>query len=106
MERLFIGENESGGDGGGGGGGDGGGDGNGGDGGCGGGQSATAEELLKELINFAKLKSKSGMADTMICSRDAETARPECRDGSCPNCGFKRIWSRGVRKQASDEPPR
>ena len=57
-----------------------------------------------ELIKFSKLKSKSKMADMMVCSESVETARPECRDGKCASCGFARLWSQGARKQVYPPP--
>ena len=56
-------------------------------------------------MHLCKLKSKSAMADLMVCSGSVETARPECRDGICADCGFKRFWSNGLRKQVGDSPP-
>ena len=79
---------------GGGGGGGGGDDGGGDDDGDGG-----AKELILELARLCELKSKSGIADLLVCSGCVEKAKPECRDGACPHCGFKRLWSKGVRKQ-------
>jgi hypothetical protein len=59
-----------------------------------------ADWLLQQFVDFAMLSRKSEIGHALVCSRflgdDTSTA---CLAGSCLRCGFKRLWSRGLRSR-------
>lgn len=61
-------------------------------------------EKLKKLVDFCKIESKSEMVKSLLCKGAMEGAGKQvCIDGVCTFCGFKKLWSEGLRKLVVDE---
>ena len=58
---------------------------------------------VKQLADFCKLDSKSDMVQQLVCAPCLMSAEPACVDGSCPRCGFKKLWSKGLRLKLVDK---
>lgn len=64
-----------------------------------------ADPCLLELVKFCCLESKSEIADALVCGgflTNNSSTKKECITGSCSNCGFKRLWSQGLRPKLVD----
>lgn len=59
---------------------------------------------LEKLAQFCRLESKSEMMKFVLCdgAMDGE-GKQACIDGACEHCGFRRIWSEGLRPHVVDE---
>lgn len=53
---------------------------------------------LQKLLEFCGIKSKSGMVKYTLCEGAFDGAgQVDCIDGKCLECGFRQLWSRGLR---------
>lgn len=58
---------------------------------------------LEKLLIFGCLVSKSKMVKYMLCDGALDGAgQKACIDGDCPHCGFKKLWSQGLRRHVVD----
>ena len=64
--------------------------------------SLQADDKFEQLVGFCKLDSKSEMVNRLVCAPCLMSAEPACVDGSCASCGFKKMWSEGVRPKLVD----
>mmetsp|Transcript_10548 Transcript_10548/g.31128 ORF Transcript_10548/g.31128 Transcript_10548/m.31128 type:complete len:304 (+) Transcript_10548:423-1334(+) len=56
------------------------------------------DPLLKELAVVAATTSKSGFANTLVCSDClGDNTEVACLDQTCHKCSFARLWSKGLR---------
>lgn len=59
---------------------------------------------LERLLKFCALKFKSEMVKFALCPGAFDgPGKQLCIDGSCPSCGFSRIWSKGLRPHVVDD---
>lgn len=57
---------------------------------------------LKKLVDFCSISSKTEMVEATLCSGAFDGAgRRACLEGDCRTCGFKKLWSEGLRKQVT-----
>ena len=73
-------------------------------------------DALARLLSFCGREFKSAMVADVLCKGvlDLASSQPavagddgnpatvralECLNGKCPHCGFKKLWSQGLRKQ-------
>ena len=65
---------------------------------------------LEKLYNFVWEASMSGMggghgrslSHQQVCGKDLPSANLDCIRGKCSKCGFKRLWSKGLRPKLVD----
>lgn len=48
--------------------------------------------MLAKLVEFCGCARKREMVDALVCGGNLDAAKPSCVRGSCPDCGFKKIW--------------
>lgn len=61
-------------------------------------QSWAGRAALSKLLQMCALQFKSEMVKFTLCDGALEGAgKSNCVEGSCPHCGFDRIWSKGLR---------
>ena len=65
-------------------------------------EAEASDPDLVWLVDFCKAQTKSEMANALVCGGCLEKAKPDCVNGKCPNCGFRRRWSRGLRPRLVD----
>ena len=59
---------------------------------------------LLRLLEFCALKSKAEMMKNVLCEGAFDGAgKDDCINGKCSACGFKKLWSEGLRKHVVDE---
>lgn len=59
--------------------------------------------LLKRLLRFCAINSKSGMVQFCLCDGALDgPGKKACIIGDCPLCGFDKIWSKGLRAHVVD----
>ena len=56
---------------------------------------------LQTIMMLASLCKKEEHMDLVLCHRNER--RPECIAGTCHKCGFKHVWSGGLRTRALNE---
>ena len=57
---------------------------------------------LQKLVRIAGLKSKQEIVNEFVCGSSIATARHDCVAGTCTQCGFRKMWSQGLRKSLID----
>lgn len=63
---------------------------------------AVDKDLLA-LIEFCKLESKTKMTEKLVChSCNIMEADMDCVQGKCAACGFKKLWSKGLKPKLVD----
>lgn len=66
--------------------------------------SWSGNTALRQLMEFCALQSKSDMVRFMLCAGAFEGAgKEECINGKCQVCGFKMLWSSGLRPHVLDK---
>lgn len=56
--------------------------------------------LLRELYEFAQLKSRRLIGDALVCAECLDdSVADSCLKGTCTRCGFGRWWGRGLRSE-------
>jgi hypothetical protein len=58
-------------------------------------------ELERKLVALGECKHKKEHMDILLCPSSQRTA--QCINGSCKHCGFKKLWSEGLRPTIVDE---
>lgn len=58
-----------------------------------------AEQPLAQLIRVCALTSKREFVNEFICGKSIEDAASKCYHGKCAECGFKKVWSKGIRPE-------
>ena len=58
---------------------------------------------LQKLVHIAGLRSKQDIVNEFVCGRSIGTAKYECVLGSCAQCGFRNLWSKGLRASIVDD---
>lgn len=58
-----------------------------------------SDAQLSALIEFCSLDSKTQMVQRLVCGGQIMDAGMTCVQGKCANCGFKKMWSQGLRTQ-------
>ena len=58
-------------------------------------------ELERKLVTLGECKHKKEHMDILLCPSSQRTA--QCINGSCKHCGFKKLWSEGLRPTIVDE---
>ena len=59
---------------------------------------------LLQLLEFCALKSKAEMVKAVLCQGAFDSAgKDDCINCKCNACGFKKLWSEGLRKHVVDE---
>ena len=63
------------------------------------------QALLHDLLKFCAIPSKSEMVKSRLCSDAFEHAGKNkvCINSTCEACGFKKLWSEGLRKYVVDK---
>jgi hypothetical protein len=56
-----------------------------------------SSERLRRLIQFCNLTSKTEMVKACLCKGALEENKEKCIRGECRQCGFKKIWSEGLK---------
>lgn len=55
------------------------------------------DEDLLSLAKFCSHERKQDMVDRLVCGGRLHSAKIECFNGKCPDCGFSKLWSKGLR---------
>lgn len=59
---------------------------------------------MRKLVDFCRLDSKSTMVRSFLCEGAFDgTGKEECINGTCRHCGFKKVWSEGLRRHVVAE---
>jgi hypothetical protein len=58
-------------------------------------------DLERKLVSLGECKHKKEHMDILLCAPSERTA--QCINGSCKLCGFKRLWSEGLRPKIVDK---
>lgn len=65
--------------------------------------SWAGKAALEKLLQFCALKSKSDMVKFTLCDGAFDGAgKQACIIGTCPACGFRKLWSEGLRPHVVD----
>lgn len=60
-------------------------------------------DKLRRLISFCRLESKSSMVKAYLCDGAFDRGGEKlCLEGKCLHCGFKNLWSNGLRQHIVD----
>lgn len=57
---------------------------------------------MLKLIKFCGRQFKSQMVKDSLCDGAFDMGALNCINGSCPHCGFRQIWSKGLRPHVLD----
>ena len=60
-------------------------------------EAAEFHRELKALIDFCLLTLMSAVGNEMVCAPCLQDADAKCLRGECNNCGFRRLWTKGIR---------
>jgi hypothetical protein len=65
--------------------------------------SWSGKAALEKLLQFCALKSKSEMVKFTLCDGAFDGGgKQACINGTCPSCGFGKLWSEGLRPHVVD----
>lgn len=57
---------------------------------------------LLRLLSFCSKNFKSEMVRDALCTGSIDSGKLDCINGSCPRCGFRTLWSQGLRPYVLD----
>lgn len=61
------------------------------------------KSALEKIVQFCRLHTKSDMVKAFLCEGAFDGAgKQRCIYGECLHCGFKKLWSNGLRKYVVD----
>ena len=66
-------------------------------------RSTNDDRSHSKLCIIAAETSKSKLISALLCEDAISKAKCECVDGSCGECGFKQLWSHGLRPRVVDD---
>ena len=65
-------------------------------------QAPAVETPLAKLVRVFQLQSKQMICNEFVCGGDLNRAERDCYRCTCGNCGIKKLWSQGLRKDLVD----